>query len=68
MIILGNISLTITGPREQLNQITGYLDASFVYGSTAAENEALRDTSQSSMYYSEIKSTKIFLLMKFYKC
>jgi peroxidase len=35
------------GPRQQLNQITSYLDCSNVYGSTDEQNAALRDTDQS---------------------
>lgn len=34
------------GPREQLNQITAYLDASNVYGSSKERNQELRDASQ----------------------
>ncbi|CAH1777105.1 unnamed protein product [Owenia fusiformis] len=34
------------GPREQINQITSYLDASFVYGSTKKESDELRDKTQ----------------------
>lgn len=30
------------GPRDQINQVTGFIDASNVYGSTAEEQKALR--------------------------
>ena len=34
-------------PREQLNQITSWFDASMVYGSTQEVLDELRDTTQS---------------------
>lgn len=37
------IVATVAGPREQLNQITGYLDASLIYGSSDKEAMSLRD-------------------------
>ena len=38
-----------SAPREQLNQITSYLDASMVYGSTVEEAQTLQDTSRPGM-------------------
>ena len=38
----------VTGPRQQLNQITSYLDASNVYGSTREEADELRDFTNTS--------------------
>ncbi|KAK2162848.1 hypothetical protein LSH36_90g01002, partial [Paralvinella palmiformis] len=35
-------------PREQLNQVTSYMDASHVYGSSRMEKEALLEKSQPS--------------------
>ena len=40
-----NNNFPISGPREQLNQITSYLDASFIYGSTKDQSDKLRDLS-----------------------
>lgn len=41
--ISSNISVTPAGPREQVNQVTAYLDGSTVYGSTEEELERLRE-------------------------
>lgn len=37
------IIVTIVGAREQLNQLTSFLDASQIYGSSTQETSDLRD-------------------------
>ena len=33
----------VSGPRQQLNQLSHYMDASMIYGSTKEEMEGLRE-------------------------
>ena len=42
------VVLSVPGPRQQLNQITSYLDASHIYASTAEEALQIRDNLRSS--------------------
>lgn len=43
LALIYNVSFTYTGPRQQLNQITSYMDASHIYGSTRKQADTLRD-------------------------
>nr|CAD7269736.1 unnamed protein product [Timema shepardi] len=43
-----------TGYREQLNQVTAYVDASFVYGSDVCEMGALRTSSGGQMNVTQV--------------
>nr|CAD7425231.1 unnamed protein product [Timema monikensis] len=44
----------LTGYREQLNQVTAYVDASFVYGSDVCEMGALRTSSGGQMNVTQV--------------
>jgi len=47
----------VVGPRQQLNQLTSYLDASNVYGSTKDEADKLRDLTDYSQHQSDFSLT-----------
>ena len=42
--------LTFEGPREQVNAITAWIDASHVYGSSEEEFKHLRDSNRRSKF------------------
>jgi len=49
------------GPRDQLNQITSYIDASNIYGSTAEEQHSLRLMKKGKLKYTDLHIRKPLL-------
>ena len=49
------------GPRDQINQITSYLDASGIYGSTAEQQHELRILVKGKLKYTDLHIRKPLL-------
>ena len=49
------------GPRDQINQITSYLDGSNIYGSTAEEQHDLRLMAKGKLKYTDLHIRKPLL-------
>lgn len=52
---------TILGPREQMNQLTAYLDLSFVYGSDNCDAKILRSFSGGKLNVTRVSHGKALL-------
>jgi peroxidase len=58
----------VLGPREQANQVTHFIDASHIYGSTASRARLVRSKQKGTSFLSEICSQEALRLTRLHFC